>query len=54
MVFVLRDLEGYGVKDVCRILKMSENRVKSNLYHARSRIREGLKEMGYFGGDNDL
>jgi len=39
-VFVLRDLEELPMKEVCEILSMSTNNVKSNLYHARLRMGE--------------
>ena len=42
-VFVLRDLEGMPVEEVCDILSMSANNVKSNLYHARQQMSEKLK-----------
>jgi len=46
IVFILRDLEGIDSPEVCEILNMSENSVKSNLYHARIAIREKLlKEL---------
>jgi RNA polymerase sigma-70 factor, ECF subfamily len=41
-VFILRDLEGIDSPEVRKILNMSENSVKSNLYHARIAIREKL------------
>ena len=41
-VFVLRDLEGLSVEAVCDIMGMKADTVKSNLYYARLKIREGL------------
>ncbi len=41
-VFVLRDLEGLSVDEVCKILDMSAEKMKSNLYYARQKIREDL------------
>lgn len=46
-VFVLRDLEGLSVEEVCEILSLSPGNVKSNLYHARSSMSEKLKR--YYG-----
>ena len=40
--FVLRDLEGLSVEEVCEILEMSPGTLKSNLYYARNKIREDL------------
>lgn len=42
-VFVLRDLEGLQVEEVCDILSMSASNVKSNLYYARQQMSEKLK-----------
>jgi RNA polymerase sigma-70 factor (ECF subfamily) len=42
MVFILRDIQGMESQEVQQILDLSENSVKSNLYHARSFIREKL------------
>jgi len=39
-VFVLRDLEGLEVEEVCGILSMSAGNVKSNLYYARLKMNE--------------
>ncbi|HPM29221.1 MAG TPA: RNA polymerase sigma factor [Chryseolinea sp.] len=41
-VFVLRDLEGLSVEEVCEVLKMSAGKMKSNLYYARQKIRQDL------------
>ena len=45
MVFILRDIQDVDIADVAEILSMSARSVCSNLYHARSWIREKLKEM---------
>lgn len=42
-VFVLRDLEGLQVEEVCDVLSMSAGNVKSNLYYARQQMSEKLK-----------
>ena len=44
MVFVLRDLEGMETKEVCLLLGMDETQVKSNLYYARKKMYELLKD----------
>ena len=41
-VFVLRDLELLPAEEVCSILDMTPNNMKSNLYYARLNIREGV------------
>lgn len=42
-VFILRDLEGLPVEEVCVILAMSAGNVKSNLWYARQQVSEKLK-----------
>ncbi len=41
-VFVLRDLEGLSPDEVVRITGMTSDQVKSNLYHARKKMREKI------------
>lgn len=43
-VFILRDLEGLDVEEVCNILSMSAGNMKSNLYYARKQVSERLKK----------
>ncbi len=43
-VFILRDLEGLSVEEVCSILSMSAGNVKSNLYYARQLMGSRLKK----------
>ena len=42
-VFILRDLEGLSVEDVCDNLSMKADSIKSNLYHARKKMFVLLK-----------
>lgn len=49
-VFILRDLEGLSVEEVCGILSMSAGNVKSNLYYARQQVSSRLKR--YYQTDN--
>lgn len=42
-VFILRDLELLSPEEVCDMLGMSSGNMKSNLYHARIKIKEGLE-----------
>ncbi|MBL7872661.1 MAG: RNA polymerase sigma factor [Cyclobacteriaceae bacterium] len=44
-VFVLRDLEGLEVSEVCEILSISAGNLKSNLYYARLAMSEKLKSF---------
>lgn len=44
-VFILRDLEGLSVEEVCSILSMSAGNVKSNLYYARQLVSSRLKKF---------
>ena len=50
MVFVLRDLHELPVKEVCKILSLSEGAVKTNLYLARLNIRERILVTEKNGG----
>lgn len=45
MVFVLRDIQGFGSVEVQEILELSETVVKSNLYHARKAVKEKLSKL---------
>ena len=45
MVFVLRDIQGFGSIEVQEILEMSETVVKSNLYHARKTVKVKLNKL---------
>lgn len=44
IIFVLRDLQGLGAEEVAGILETSEEKIKSNLYHARVAIGKYLKQ----------
>jgi RNA polymerase sigma-70 factor (ECF subfamily) len=44
-VFVLRDLEAFEVHEVCEMLELSSDQVKSNLYHARIAIKSQLLKI---------
>lgn len=43
--FVLRDLEGLPVEEVCSILNLSPGNLKSNLHLARKAVQEKLKRV---------
>jgi RNA polymerase sigma-70 factor (ECF subfamily) len=43
MIFVLRDLQGLNIREVCEILRLSESSVKTNLVYARKYIRQKLE-----------
>ena len=45
MVFVLRDLQDCSVAEVAETLHMSQGSVKTNLCHARARIRRTIEQM---------
>lgn len=44
-VFILRDLEMLEVDEVCQALEMTPGNMKSNLYYARLKIKEGLQKF---------
>ncbi|NBJ94650.1 RNA polymerase sigma factor [Parablautia muri] len=43
LAFVLHYIEGYSVKEIAQILKISENNVKQRLLRARKQMKEILK-----------
>ncbi|MCX6244295.1 MAG: RNA polymerase sigma factor [Bacteroidetes bacterium] len=45
LVFILRDIEGMASVEVEAITELTETSVKSNLYHARKRVRERLLKI---------
>jgi len=52
-VFVLRDLEGLSVNETAEALDTSTESIKSNLYHARSKMKVWLSRIYDFGTDNN-
>jgi len=54
-VFVLRDLHDLSTREVSEITGISESSVKTNLYHARHRIRQRLtRTAGAEGSPDEL
>ncbi len=47
MVFTLIEVEGYAHKEVAEMLDISVGTSKSQLFHAKKRLRESLREYGY-------
>lgn len=45
LVFILRDIQGLESDEVQEIMRLSDTRVKSNLYHARKFVREKIKRI---------
>ena len=41
-VFILRDIEGFTIREVAEILKISEGNVRSNLHLARKNLKDQL------------
>jgi len=41
--FILRDLEMLSVEEVCAMLNLAPGNLKSNLYLARQKIKEGIQ-----------
>lgn len=44
-VFILRDLEGYSIRDTAEILNENENRVRVNLHLARKNLKKWLRPV---------
>ncbi len=42
-VFFLRDLEQLSADEACDMLKMTQGNMKSNLFYARMKVKEGLR-----------
>lgn len=47
LVFTLASLEGLEPKEIETITGLDATQVKTNLYHAKNKIRERLKSLGY-------
>ncbi|MDD8019107.1 MAG: RNA polymerase sigma factor [Bacteroidota bacterium] len=43
MIFVLRDLQGLNIQEVCEVLHLSKSSVKTNLVYARKHLRQKLE-----------
>jgi RNA polymerase sigma-70 factor (ECF subfamily) len=46
-VFIMRDMEGLSVREVKEESGFSESAIKTNLYHARQKLRLHLLQYGY-------
>lgn len=44
-IFLLRDLQGYSIKEVIEITGTTEGSIKTNLYHARQKLRSWILEQ---------
>jgi len=45
MIFVLRDVQGLNIQEVCEILHLSKSSVKTNLVYARKYLRQKLEPI---------
>ena len=43
LVFILRDMQNLTVREVAKVMKCTQQAVKSNLYYARRNIREMIE-----------
>lgn len=48
-VMQLRDIEGKSYREIAKILNLTEEQVKVNLFRARQRIREQFKDIENYG-----
>lgn len=46
-ILLLRDYEGYSYEEIGQILDVSGSQVKSNLFRARQRIKEYLRDLEF-------
>lgn len=44
MIYVLRDMEAIEVHEVCALVGLNEDQVKSNLYHARKKVQKWIQK----------
>jgi RNA polymerase sigma-70 factor (ECF subfamily) len=44
-VIVLRDIEGWGAEEVCKVLELSEANQRVLLHRARSKVRQAVEEQ---------
>ncbi len=49
MVMQLRDIEGEGYKEIARILQITEEQVKINLFRARQKVKQRFTEIEEYG-----
>jgi RNA polymerase sigma-70 factor (ECF subfamily) len=45
MIYVLREMEDLEPTEICQLLSINEDQVKSNLYHARKKVQEFIKKQ---------
>ena len=43
-------MEGYNIREIARMTKVTESAVKSRLARARTKLKEELSKEGYRGG----
>jgi len=46
MAFILREVEGFSTKEICKILDVSRTNFGVLIYRARNRLRECLEAKG--------
>lgn len=49
MCIQLREIEGNSYEEICEIMDISLNQVRTNIYRARQKIKEGLIKLDNFG-----
>ncbi|MGH7559710.1 MAG: RNA polymerase sigma factor [Gemmatimonadales bacterium] len=52
LAFALRELEGLGPEEVCKVLEVSRNNLGVLLFRARNRLRECLERKGIEGSED--
>ena len=52
--FTLREVEGFGTEEICKILDISANNLGVLLYRARNRLRECLESKGLKGSGDAI
>ena len=49
LIMQLRDIEGESYKDIAKVLQLTEEQVKVNLFRARQKVKQRYIEIGEYG-----
>lgn len=53
MAFILREVEGHSMEEICNILEVSRTNLGAMLHRCRNRLRECLESKGIEGSHHD-
>jgi RNA polymerase sigma-70 factor (ECF subfamily) len=49
LIMQLRDIEGESYKDIAKVLQLTEEQVKVNLFRARQKVKQRYIEIDEYG-----